>query len=89
MRGCLQQSFSFPEGFIDERKLGVFQVTEPPVDQTTGPTGRPVTEVRLIEYEHAEIVECCLARDGGAVDAGADDDQIEGFFLHNVISREK
>jgi hypothetical protein len=29
-------------------------------------------------------VERSLARDRRAVDAGADDDQIEVFFLHNV-----
>ena len=80
----MQQSFALRERLIDKGKLSMLEVTESAMNQTAGPTRRPAAEVPLIENEDSELVERSLARDRRAVDAGADDDQIEGFFLHNV-----
>jgi hypothetical protein len=47
------------------------------VDQTRRPTAGAATHVAFIDKQNSQATHGCVSRDPGAVDSGADDDNVE------------
>src|SRR5207244_4460130 len=72
-----EQQLALAERFTDQADLAVLEVAEPAVDQPSGPARGARAEVGLVQQQDAEAAHGGVARDPAAVDAGADDDQVE------------
>ena len=57
------------------------------MNQSRGPTGRATANVALVEEQDFQAAHRRVARDPGAVDAGADDDYVKLATHHLVSSR--
>ena len=62
--------------FAHQPELVVLEVAQPAVDQLGAPLRRRRGEVVLFDQQHREAAAGGVARDAGAVDAGADDEEI-------------
>src|SRR5690606_35224333 len=84
VRGKLEQRLALMQRFAHETELAVLEVAEAAVDQPGRRARRAARDVGLLEHEHALPGERGLARDPRAVDAGADDDDVEGRQKNGV-----
>ena len=67
-----------PQGLEDQAQLAVLEVAEPAVDQAAGARAGAEAEVVLLDEHRAQAAHGGVARDAGAGDAAADDEQIDG-----------
>jgi hypothetical protein len=72
-----QQHFAFGEGLGDEAKLVVLQVPQAAVNQLAARRRRGGAEIALLHQKRPQAPASGVARDADAVDAAADDDEIE------------
>src|SRR5205823_9682848 len=77
MRRIADQRFAFGERFVDEAELAVLQIAQAAVDQARRARRRARAEVVALDEQRLVPVECRFARDAGAVDPAADNDDIE------------
>ncbi len=82
MRRRLEQPRPLDEGLAHERKLEMLEIPQAPVDQLGGSRGSRTRVVALLGEHHLEATAGRVAGDGRAVDAAADDEQVEGLRQH-------
>src|ERR671914_2417285 len=82
VRGYVQEPLAVPQRFPDQGDLEVLQVAEAAVDQASRPARRPARDVPLVEQKDPEAAHRGVPGDPGPVDAGADDDQVEGIVAY-------
>ena len=61
----------------------MFQIAQPAMDQLGGGGGRAAAEIGLLAQKHRPAAPGGIPRDAGAIDAAADDDEVE--TLHGLI----
>src|SRR5208283_3963044 len=81
-RGVMAQAFALAQRMIDEAELPLRQVSEAAVNQLRGTRGSRAGEITGLHQRDAESAQRRIARDRGAVDAAADDAQIEFLARH-------
>ena len=69
--------FALGQRLADQPELEMLEVAQPAVDQLGAPLRGRRGDVALLDQEHLEAAPGGIARDAGAVDAGADDEEIE------------
>ena len=77
VRGGADEVFALAQGFADEAELAVLEVAEAAVDEAGGAGRRAGAEVVALDEEGLVAGELGFAGDAGAVDAAADDDDVE------------
>ena len=77
VRGDLAQAGALAGGLAHQRDVALLQVAHAAVDQLRAPARRAGGEVDRLEERHRQAAQCGVARDAGARDAAADDDEIE------------
>ena len=82
MRRRLEQPRPLDEGLAHERKLEMLEITQAAVDQLGGSRGGGARVVALLGEHHFQAATGRVAGDGRAVDAAADDEQVEGLHQH-------
>ena len=60
-------------------KLTMFEVTQSPMNQSGGPARGSAADIAFVQQDNFQPSHGSIARDAGAVDAGADNDQVECF----------
>ena len=77
VRGIAEQNRALPQGLAHEPEVAVLQVAQPAVDEL-GAGGRCVRgQVVLLAQQHVEAAARRVPRDAAAVDAAADDQQVD------------
>ena len=82
MRGDAQQRFALGERLGHEAKLVVLEIPQPAVDQLGRGRGSRRGKVARLGEQHRKAAAGGVARDSGAVDAAADDQQIVARTRH-------
>ena len=77
VRCAAQQHLAFLEGVAHEAELAVFEIPKPAVDQLGAGRGSVGGEVILLAQQDVETPPGRVAGDAGAVDAAADDEEID------------
>ena len=77
VRGNGQQSLALGECLAHQPQFAVFQVAQAAVDQLGTGRGGVRGQVVAFDEAHAQVAARRVARDAGAVDAAADDQQVE------------
>ena len=77
VRRLPQHHLALGERLADQPELVVLEVAQAAVDQLGAPLRRGRGEVVLLDQQHLEPAAGGVARDARAVDAGADDEEIE------------
>ena len=72
-----QQHFALGERLGNQPELVVLEIAQAAVDQLGAPLRGGRREVVLLGQQHREAAARGIARDAGAVDAAADDEEIE------------
>ncbi len=81
MRRELEQPLALVQRLVNEPELRMLEVPQPSVDQPRRRGRRPAAQVAAIEQRHRQPAQRRLARDGGTVDPGPDDDQVDLLLL--------
>ena len=76
MRRDAQHHLALGERFGHEPEFVVLEVAQAPVDQLGAPLRGGGGDVVLLDDQHRKAAARCIPGKAGAVDAGADDDQI-------------
>ena len=77
VRGQRPQPLALAHGLEDEAHVPLLQVAEPAVDQLRRAARRAAREVATLDHGGPEAAHRGVARDAGAVDAAADDEDVE------------
>jgi hypothetical protein len=77
VRGDAQQHLALRERLGDEAELVVLEVAQAAVDELGRPRRGGAGEVGLLREQHRQPAARGIARNAGAVDAAADDEEIE------------
>jgi hypothetical protein len=85
VRRGFEQALALEQRLADQAELVMFEVAQPAVDQLGAGRRRGAGEVPLLAQQHRQAPPGGVAGDPGAVDAAADDQEIEG--LRHVRSR--
>ena len=72
-----QQHFAFGERLGDQPELVVLEVAQPAMDQLGALRRSGRGEIVLFGQQHGKAAARGVARDAGAVDAAADDEEVE------------
>jgi len=83
MGSIAQKILTLLQGFVDQAELTELEVTQPAMDETAGPARGAVAQITLLDQAGADAPERGIPRNAGAVDAAADDDQIENGDMPN------
>jgi hypothetical protein len=60
----------------------MFKITKSTVDETGGEAGGAPADIPLVQQQHGQPTHGSVASDAGAVDAGANYDQIKICIVH-------
>ena len=71
------QHLAFAERLAHEAELVMFEIAQPAVDQLRGTRGRAARQIVLLAKVDAQAPPRGVARDAAAVDAAADDRDVE------------
>jgi len=77
MRRSAQQYFAFAQRLAHQTEFAVFEITQAAMDEFRRCRRRARGEVVLLEQDDAKAAAGGIARDAGAVDAAADNGEIE------------
>ncbi len=77
VRRLPQHDLALGERFADQPELVLLEIAEAAVDQLRAPLRRGRRDVALLDDQHLEAAAGGVARDPCAIDAGADDHEIE------------
>ena len=77
-----QHDLALGERLADEPELVVLEVPEAAVDELGAPRRGRGSEIVLLDQEHRQAAPGGVARDPGAVDAAADNEQVEGSRVY-------
>jgi len=80
MRRVPQKQVALQSRLRDEAKLSSFEVFEAAVDKARGRRARPRPEVRLVDDEAIDALLAKVAEQSGAIDAGANDQDVNLAF---------
>ena len=78
VRRHAQQRFAFRQGLGHQAELVLFEIAQAAMDQLRGTRRGGAGQVAAFHQGHRETAARGVARDAGAVDAAADDQQIDG-----------
>ena len=81
MRRELEQGFALRQRFGDQPEFEVLEVAEAAVDQLGAPRRRVRGQIVTLDEKHREAAARGVARDARAVDAAADDQEVEGSLV--------
>jgi hypothetical protein len=79
MRGKLDHALAFAEGFAYQCKITVFEIAQPSMRQPPRPCGDTATDVVLLEHGDAKATMGGVPGDAQTIDAGPNDDDVEGL----------
>ena len=74
--GNAQQDLALGERLAHQLELVLLEVAQPAVDQLGGRRRRGARQVVALHEDRRQAAAGCVARDAGAIDAAADDQQI-------------
>ena len=77
MRAQRQQPLALAQRLMHEIELEMLEISQPAVDEPRRRAARPAADVAAIEEQRLQAAQRRLARNRGAVDPGADHDQVE------------
>jgi hypothetical protein len=77
MSGIAQQHFAFDQRLANQAEFVIFEVAQPPMDQLGADRRCGARKIALLDKQHAEATPHPVARDAGAVDTTADDQEID------------
>ena len=80
VRGDFVEDDFFDAGFADETDAALGEVAKAAVEQAGGSAGGAEGEVGFVEKRDAQAAHGGVARDAGADDAAADDEDVEGVM---------
>ena len=80
VRRLPQHHLALGERFADQPEFVLLEIAQAAVDQLGAPLRRGRRDVALLDHEHLEPASGRIARDARAVDAPADDEEIELRF---------
>jgi hypothetical protein len=86
VRRRAQQRFTLLQRLADEAELVVFEVAQAAVNQLRAARRRVRRQIVLLAKQHRQAAARRIARDAGAVDAAADDEQIVAIRLCHLLS---
>ncbi len=73
-----QQHLAFPQRLPHEAEIIIFEIAQPAVDQPGRSRGCAAGEIVHLAEIDCEPATCGVARDAAAIDAAADDGEVEG-----------
>src|SRR5262249_44588496 len=82
--GIFQQQSPLVQGFVNEMKTGMFQITQAAVHKLGGDAARPGGKVALVDQGDSESSERRIQGDAGAGDAAAEDEQVKSLVRESV-----
>src|SRR5205085_2883047 len=83
VRGEAQHHLALLERLAHQAELVLFEVAQAPVDELGAPRAGGAGEVRLLHQCHRQAPPRGVTGDAGAVDAAADDEEVDhGNFPH-------
>ncbi len=77
VRRLVQHDFALGERLADQAELVLLEIAQSAVNELRAPLRSGRRDVALLDQEHLEAATGGVARDARAVDAGADDEEIE------------
>jgi len=77
MRRYPQQSLPFAQGFTNQPKFAMLQVTQATMNQPRGPAGGVSAEFTFIKHQYFQPAQSCISGNAGAIDATAHNSEIE------------
>src|SRR5215471_19846972 len=82
VRRGVQQHLALSQRLRNQAELVVLEVAKSAVDQLGAPRRRVRGEVVLLDEQHLKAASRSVARDAGAIDAAADDQEVVGKLAH-------
>src|SRR3954447_3059659 len=77
MRRHAQQDLALGEPLAHQAKVAMLQIAQPAMDQLARRRGGRAGEIALVAKQHSKAAPGRIASDPDAIDAAADDEQIE------------
>ncbi len=87
MRRIAQQTVAFQQRLAHQTKLAVFQVAQAAMHHVRGRRAGAGAEIALVHQQHAQTLQRQLAKDGDAVHARADDQDVDVRPLPQRLQR--
>ena len=72
-----EQGLALAKGLAHQTKLVMFEIAQPAMDQLAGGGGGLAAEIVHFQQQHLQPAPGGIARDARAIDAAADDQQVE------------
>ena len=77
VRRSPQENLPLDQGFADEAELVIFEIAQPAVDEFAGTRRCSFGEIAFLDEQDRKSTTGGVARDSGAIDAAADDSEVE------------
>ena len=81
-----EQALALRQRLAHEAQVEIFEVAQAAMHQLAGGGRRVVREAVLLDEQHGEAAAGRVARDAGAVDSAADDEQVVGQVVHPAVA---
>ncbi len=81
------QRLAFDQRFAHQAELVIFEIAQPAMDEFGRGRGRPGGQIVHLGKHDGISAPGRIARDAGAVDAAADDENVDRFFRHYILPR--